>query len=114
MSLKAGSLTNVGLLGGEEAPPSRQGGFRRVALFTADAEVVDESKTWRGISGIRAWREGTASRYQYTTEVFDTQSAGEDGYLVTGRLQGNFPGGTAKVKWRFTAARDRISHLHIA
>ena len=85
-----------------------------VALFTEDAVVVDEGKTWRGIGKIRAWREGPASLYQYTTEVFDTNATGEDEYLVTGRLEGNFPGGTAELKWRFTLAGDRISHLHIA
>jgi len=85
-----------------------------VALFTEDAVLVDEGETWHGSSAIRAWREGTASRYEYTTQVFDTQSAEKDGYLVTGRLEGNFPGGTADVKWRFTLTGDRISGLHIA
>ena len=85
-----------------------------VALFSDDAVVIDEGKTERGINKIRAWREGPASRYQYTTEVFDTDRTGEDEYLVTGRLEGNFPGGTAELKWRFTLAGDRISHLHIA
>lgn len=42
-----------------------------VALCTDDAEVADEGQTWRGVSGIRAWRDGPASKYQYTTEVFD-------------------------------------------
>jgi uncharacterized protein (TIGR02246 family) len=85
-----------------------------VALFSDDAVVVDEGETWRGISEIRAWRQGPASRYQYTTEVVDTKRAGEDQYLVTGRLEGNFPGGTAELAWRFTLAGDRIRHLHIA
>jgi ketosteroid isomerase-like protein len=85
-----------------------------VALFSDDAVVVDEGETWRGISEIRAWRQGPASRYQYTTEVFDTERTGEDEYLVTGRLEGNFPGGTAELAWGFTLAGDRIRHLHIA
>ncbi len=85
-----------------------------VALFADDALVVDEGETWRGISKIRAWREGPASRYRYTTEVFDTDRTGGDEYLVTGRLEGNFPGGTAELKWRFTLVGDRIGHLHIA
>ncbi len=33
---------------------------------------------------------------------------------MTGRLQGNFPGGTAALKWRFNLAGDRIRNLHIA
>jgi uncharacterized protein (TIGR02246 family) len=85
-----------------------------VTLFTDDAVVVDESETRRGLSEIRAWQEGPASQYQYTTEVLDTESVGDDGYVVTGRLEGNFPGGTADLQWRFTVAGDRISHLHIA
>lgn len=85
-----------------------------VALFTDDGVVIDEGETWRGASEIRAWRDGTAARYQYTTQVFETESIGENGYLFTGRLEGNFPGGTADVKWRFTLAGDRVSELHIA
>ena len=85
-----------------------------VALFTDGGVVIDEGETWRGSTEIRAWREGTAARYQYTTEVFDTESTAEDTYLVTGRLEGNFPGGTADVTWRFTLDGDRIRELHIA
>jgi ketosteroid isomerase-like protein len=85
-----------------------------VALFTDDAEVVDEGKTWRGIRMIRAWREGPASQYEYTTELFDTDQTGKNEYLVTGSLEGNFPGGSAELRWRFTVTGDRISRLHIA
>jgi uncharacterized protein (TIGR02246 family) len=85
-----------------------------VAMFTDDGVVIDEGKTWRGRTEIRVWREGTAARYQYTTEVIDTESTAEDAYLVSGRLEGNFPGGTADVNWRFTLDGDRIGELHIA
>jgi uncharacterized protein (TIGR02246 family) len=85
-----------------------------VALFTEDAVVVDEGQTWQGVSEIRAWREGPASLYQYTTEVFDADLTGNNEYLATGRIDGNFPGGTAKLKWRFNLAGDRIARLHIA
>jgi uncharacterized protein (TIGR02246 family) len=85
-----------------------------VALFTEDAVVVDEGRTWRGSSEIRAWREGPASQYQYTTEVFDTEATGEGQCLVTGRLEGNFPGETADLRWRFVVAGGRIRLLEIA
>jgi ketosteroid isomerase-like protein len=85
-----------------------------VTLFTDDAIVVDAGETRRGTSEIRAWQAGPASQYQYTTEVLGTESTGRDEYVVTGRLDGNFPGGTAELKWRFTVAGDRISDLHIA
>jgi hypothetical protein len=40
--------------------------------------------------------------------------SGPDRYLVTGRLTGNFPGGTADLKWDFTIAGQRIAWLIIA
>lgn len=85
-----------------------------VALFAEDAAVVDEGQTRRGTAEIRAWQEGAASQYQYTTEIFDTRAAGDDRFLVTGRLKGNFPGGIANLNWHFTVAGDRIHALEIA
>jgi len=38
----------------------------------------------------------------------------EDRYLVTGRLDGDFPGGTAVVRFDFTLANGLISRLQIA
>lgn len=85
-----------------------------VALFTDEAVVVDEGQTYHGTAEIRGWQEGAASKYQYTTEVIGTERTGEDSSLVTGRLTGNFPGGTAELKWRFTVHGDLISRLEIA
>ncbi len=85
-----------------------------VALFTGEAVVVDEGQTYHGTAEIRGWQEGAASKYQYTTEVISTRRTGEDSYLVTGRLTGNFPGGTAELKWRFIVHGDLISRLEIA
>jgi ketosteroid isomerase-like protein len=85
-----------------------------VALLTDDAVVVDEGHTYRGLGEIRGWREGPASEYQYTTKLSSTARTGPDEYLVTGSLTGNFPGGTATLRWRFTVAGGLIQHLHIA
>jgi hypothetical protein len=85
-----------------------------VALFSDYATVVDEGETRRGTAEIRAWRTGPAARYTYTTEVLDTETLSEDRYLITGRLTGDFPGGTADLKWDFTIAGDRITRLVIA
>ncbi|MEV0330772.1 nuclear transport factor 2 family protein [Micromonospora echinospora] len=85
-----------------------------VGLFSEDAVVVDESQTRRGRSEIRAWQEGPASRYEYTTELRRVEPAGADAFLVDGRIEGNFPGGTADLTWRFTLAGDRIRQLEIA
>ena len=85
-----------------------------LGLFTEDAEVIDEGGSWRGLDKIRAWREGPVAKYEYTTELLGADRTGDDEYLLTGRIDGNFPGGTAALKWRFTLAGNRIKHLHIA
>jgi uncharacterized protein (TIGR02246 family) len=85
-----------------------------VALFTDDAVVVDEGQTFQGTAAIRGWQEGTASKYRYTTEVIGTKRIGEKSTLVTGRVTGNFPGGTAELQWRFTVQGDLIRRLEIA
>ena len=85
-----------------------------LSLFTDDAVVLDEGQTWTGRAAIRAWQLGPASRYRYTTEVADVARTGEDRYRAAGRLEGNFPGGTAELKWDFSLAGELISRLEIA
>jgi ketosteroid isomerase-like protein len=85
-----------------------------LALFTDDAMVLDEGQTWSGPAAIRAWQLGPASRYQYTTAVTDIVRTGEGRFRATGRLEGNFPGGTAQLNWDFTIAGELISRLAIA
>lgn len=84
-----------------------------VALFSNEAVVVDEAQTYHGLKEIRGWREGDASVYQYTTQIDETRRLDEKNYLVTGRLTGNFPGGTAELQWRFTIHHDVINRLEI-
>jgi ketosteroid isomerase-like protein len=85
-----------------------------VSLFTNDATVIDEGEERRGIAEIRAWQTGAASKYTYTTEITGTKALGPDRHLVTGRLTGNFPGGTADLKWDFTIEGQHITQLTIA
>jgi SnoaL-like domain len=85
-----------------------------VSLFADDATVIDEGEERHGTAEIRAWQTGAASKYTYTTEITSTEALGPDRYLVTGRLTGNFPGGTADLKWDFTIAGQHITRLTIA
>jgi hypothetical protein len=85
-----------------------------VALFNADASVVDEGETHHGTAEIRGWQLGPASRYTYTTEVLGSVALAPDRHVVTGRLTGNFPSGITELKFDFTVAGGRISRLVIA
>jgi hypothetical protein len=88
---------------------------RRYFVLDADREIESiVGETRHGTTAIRAWQTGPASRYTYTTDVVGTDALTPDRFVVTGRLTGNFPGGTAELKWTFTVAADRISQLVIA
>ena len=85
-----------------------------VSLFADDATVIDEAEERHGTAEIRAWQTGAASKYTYTTEIIGIEALSPDRYRVTGRLTGNFPGGTADLKWDFTIAGQHITRLIIA
>jgi uncharacterized protein (TIGR02246 family) len=82
-------------------------------LFADDAVVFDEGKTRRGTKEIRAWRETVASAYEYTTELVDLETAGEATYVARVHLEGNFPGGTVDLHYRFTLDGEHIRRLEI-
>ena len=85
-----------------------------VALFNDDATVIDEGREHRGGAEIRDWRTGPASQYDYTLTITSEEALAGDRFRVTGRLDGNFPGGTANLHFDFTVDGDLISHLKIA
>jgi uncharacterized protein (TIGR02246 family) len=85
-----------------------------VNLFTADAVVIDEGRTRRGTAEIRDWQNHAASEYEYTTTVLDRVRAGDAACVVTVRLEGNFPGGTADLRFDFLLSQGLISGLTIA
>jgi len=81
-----------------------------VTLFADDGIVVDEGQTRHGTTEIRAWRENVASVYEYTTEVVGLKAEGQGHYVARVRLEGNFPGGTVDLRYRFTLAHE-LAHL---
>jgi ketosteroid isomerase-like protein len=88
-----------------------------VACFSDDAVVLDEDQEWRGQTGIRQWREKVANAYEYTLEVRGVATQGSvDGvqrHDVHTHLEGDFPGGTADLTFRFGLRGDRIATLQI-
>jgi hypothetical protein len=85
-----------------------------VALFSDNATVIDEGQERRGTREIREWQTGAASQYEYTVTVTSQESLDDNRFLVTGRLDGNFPGGTANLSFHFTLTGGLISYLKIA
>jgi uncharacterized protein (TIGR02246 family) len=85
-----------------------------VTLFADDAIVIDEGKSRRGTKEIRAWRENVASVYEYTTDLVGVETTDEGEYVARAHLEGNFPGGTVDLRYRFTVDGDSIRRLEIA
>ncbi|PWD52529.1 nuclear transport factor 2 family protein [Serinibacter arcticus] len=85
-----------------------------VALFAADATVLDDGGTYPGIDAIRAWVEQTSTEFTYTaTRIGQRVEDGGD-VVVQVRLDGTFPGGTVTLRYRFALDGERITRLAIA
>ena len=83
-------------------------------LFTEDAIVVDDGKTYRGRGEIASWRSEVARSFTYTTTRLRTEGHA-DAIVVINRIEGDFPGGRIDLANRFTMDKaKRISALTIA
>jgi len=81
--------------------------------YEPDAAVTDEGRTYHGHAEIRAWLSRSASEYTYTIEMTSASRLGDDRYDVMHHLEGNFPGGTADLHFRFTLRNEKIARLVI-
>lgn len=78
--------------------------------FTEDARVRDEGHTYVGREAIRRWRADVT--YTYTVEPTALASDG-DRTVVTSHLEGDFPGGSADLRFFFVLNGDQIADLEI-
>ena len=52
--------------------------------------------------------------YTYTTELVGAERVDDAHWVAVNRLEGDFPGGVAELRYRFTLADDLITELVIA
>ena len=71
------------------------------ATFTENAVVVDDGTTYTGESAIAAWLAGSVAELEYTTTLLRTQTDESSTTVVT-RVEGNFPGRSVELNYRFT------------
>ncbi|MFG1801416.1 nuclear transport factor 2 family protein [Micromonospora carbonacea] len=84
-----------------------------VGAFAADAVVTDESRSYRGVAEIRSWLVDGGSGYTYTTGFVGAHRVGEARFDVVQHLEGDFPGGSADLHYRFTMDGAVITRLTI-
>jgi uncharacterized protein (TIGR02246 family) len=91
-----------------------QDGEAMADCFTADGYVVDEGNMYRGRDEIVGWRKLTASKWTYTSTVTGGERISDREHLVFVHVEGDFPGGTADLTYRFIIDTDKIAALTIA
>lgn len=80
--------------------------------FAADATVIDEARTHKGLEAIKAWRADTKSKFDYRVLPQDVKE--EDGRtIVATRVEGNFPGSPVVLNHVFRISEGRIASLEI-
>jgi ketosteroid isomerase-like protein len=85
---------------------------RMANFFAADAVVIDEKKTHSGLEAIQAWKEEAKATTSYQVTPLRAQPEG-DRLVVTGNVEGDFPGSPVELRYFFTLTGDRISALEI-
>ncbi|NJQ01852.1 nuclear transport factor 2 family protein [Streptomyces zingiberis] len=84
------------------------------AVFTPQATVIDDGHTHRGAAAIAAWLTRSSSEYTYTTTFVGAEGELPGQCTVTQQLDGDFPGSSVRLRYRFLLDGGLISHLEIA
>ncbi|MFE7076956.1 nuclear transport factor 2 family protein [Streptomyces sp. NPDC057620] len=83
------------------------------SFLAENAVVVDQDETFRGREKTRAFLRDAGSEFEYTTEQIGAHRVDDAHWVVTVRLEGTFPGGTAELDYRFALRDDLIAELVI-
>jgi ketosteroid isomerase-like protein len=85
-----------------------------LATFASDAIVTDDGHDYRGPDEIRDWLSRASTQFDYTRTLTGVEAIDDNSWLVSNRLEGNFPGGVVDLRYRFVLAEGLISELEIA
>jgi hypothetical protein len=83
-----------------------------LALLTPGAVISDLGETFSGEDSLRRFVSEAGAEFTYSTEI--TKVARDEKIWVVGHhLEGDFPGGTADLDYRFAVDGDRVERLDI-
>jgi len=85
-----------------------------LAAFALDAVVKDDGHEYRGRDEIRDWLSRASTQFKYTRTLTGADAIDANSWLVTNRLEGNFPGGVVDLHYRFRLIDGLIAELDIA
>lgn len=84
-----------------------------LTAFAPGAVVVDDGHRAEGTDEIRAWLVDTSNAFTYERTLMGAEATGPGTWLVANHLEGDFPGGTVDLGYRFTVADGLITELLI-
>src|ERR1700741_2439621 len=79
-------------------------------VFSDDAMVLDEGKTYRGKTEIRQWNEMTNAKYKTKYEPLEVTTE-KNKIILTARISGTFDGSPAIIKYIFETKANKINSL---
>jgi hypothetical protein len=82
--------------------------------FTPTAVVVDDGTTYRGADELRGFLSKAGAEFMYTATLVAAERTADAHWVVTNRLEGDFPGGVVDLRYRFAMDGGLIAELVIA
>jgi ketosteroid isomerase-like protein len=82
--------------------------------FAPSAVVTDEGRTYRGTDEVLEFLRSAGGQFTYTTELVSAERVDDTHWVAANRLEGDFPGGVAELRYRFTVVDGLVTELVIA
>ena len=76
--------------------------------------MVDDGHRYAGLERIRGWLANASTEFSYARTFTGADAVDADTWLVTNRLEGDFPGGVVDLGYQFRLAGAAIAELLIA
>jgi ketosteroid isomerase-like protein len=83
-----------------------------LALLTSEAVITDIGETFAGEEALRHFVAEAGAEFSYTDDITGVAQDG-DVWVVSHHLDGDFPGGTADLDYRFALDGGRIARIDI-
>ena len=84
-----------------------------LAHFTEDAVVTDQGQTFRGTDEVRTFLDSAGAEFTYTSELVGAERADDGTWVAVVRIEGDFPGAVAQLRYRFVLRDGQIAELAI-
>ncbi|MGN7200469.1 hypothetical protein [Arthrobacter sp. SAFR-044] len=86
---------------------------KTIEVFIEDPQVTDNGTRYASRKEVLHFLTSVTTEYAYTTTFQRAAQAEPDQYAVWNRLEGNFPGSTADLKYTFNLHNGLIRSLEI-